>query len=124
MPGYSPKLPLSLDASYGYSLNQTMKEVIKHNFKMLVLTSPGERIMDPNFGVGIRNFLFQPATQDTYGAINTRIRRQSKKYMPHVQIEQIDMNPSDDESTLNISIKYSIPSLSLKDILDINANTN
>ena len=124
MPGYSPKIPLTLDKKHGYKLNQTMKAVVNQNFKMLVLASPGERVMDPFFGVGIRRYLFQPADEETYKSLNTRIRQQAKKYMPHLQIELIKMNPSDDDSTLNVTIKYSIPSLSLKDNLDINANTN
>ena len=30
--------------------------MIKQNLKMLILTNPGERVMDPEFGVGIKQF--------------------------------------------------------------------
>ena len=41
------------------ALTKTMMEVIKQNFKNLVLTNPGERVMLTDFGVGIRRFLFE-----------------------------------------------------------------
>ena len=63
MIGYSPKFPLQFDNYVGaYSLTTTLKQVVKQNFINLMLTAPGERIMDINFGVGLRNYLFE---QDT-----------------------------------------------------------
>ena len=58
--GISVQLPLSLDVNDGaYTLNKDIKQSVKQNFKNLILTAPGERIMDPAFGVGIRNYLFE-----------------------------------------------------------------
>ena len=61
MQGYSPKLPLVFDKTEDgpYGLNKTILETIKQNLKMLLLTNPGERIMNSDFGVGVRVFLFQ-----------------------------------------------------------------
>ena len=59
MAGISPKLPLTRDKQDGYALNKTELDSIKQNVKMVVLTSPGERVMDPSFGVGIRKYLFE-----------------------------------------------------------------
>ena len=58
MIGISPKLPLSLSPNGGHLLNETHEKSVAQNFKNLVLTCPGERAMDPLFGVGLRNFLF------------------------------------------------------------------
>ena len=63
MYGISPKLPLivnDLDGHYG--LNKTIRQAIKQNFKNLILTSPGERVMDIQFGVGLRNYFFENFT--------------------------------------------------------------
>ena len=63
--GLSPKLPLQLDSMMGsYALNKTDKGVIKQNFKNLLLTNPGERIMDVRFGVGLSRFLFENRSED------------------------------------------------------------
>ena len=33
------------------------KEQVKQNFRILLLTAPGERLTDSNFGVGLKNYL-------------------------------------------------------------------
>ena len=56
-------LPLSLGDSDGpYLTHDDMESVAAQNLKMIVLTSPGERVMDSSFGVGIRSYLFEQAT--------------------------------------------------------------
>jgi len=66
MAGISVKLPLSRDPESGYKLNKTLKQVARQNLKMLVLTAPGERIMIPEFGVGLRNYLFENITTEVF----------------------------------------------------------
>ena len=75
MAGLTPKLPLALSSDDGaYQLIKTYKNLVKQNFKNLILTSPGERIMDPHFGVGIRNFLFENDGQQLYSEISSKIK--------------------------------------------------
>ena len=79
MSGISPKLPLSRDFEDGYSLNKTLKDVARQNLKMLILTAPGERIMIPDFGVGLRNYLFENATEEGLYDLKNRIIEQAKE---------------------------------------------
>jgi phage baseplate assembly protein W len=116
MKGYSPKLPLVLDPHDGpYRLTKNIKEVISQNLKMLILTSPGERIMEPNFGVGLYNFLFELNTQNTRSSIRARIKQQIKKYMPFIAPTKIQFGASEgmdiDKNSLSVFITYAIPSL-------------
>jgi phage baseplate assembly protein W len=58
MSGISPKLPLANNKVDGaYELNKTIKQSVNQNLKNLILTNPGERIMDPLFGVGLSQIL-------------------------------------------------------------------
>ena len=54
MSSISPSLPLSLDEQDGYKMNKELVKAIQQNIKMLLLTVPGERVMDPDFGVGLK----------------------------------------------------------------------
>ena len=63
MPGLSPKLPLSIDEIDGLATNKDFREVARQNLKMIVLTSPGERIMPADYGVGLRRMLFNPESE-------------------------------------------------------------
>jgi|7_EtaG_2_1085326.scaffolds.fasta_scaffold16605_2 uncharacterized protein len=124
MSGFSPSLPLTLDpGSPGYYLNKNMLEVVKQNFKNLVLTAPGERMMIPQFGVGIRNYLFQPNDSSTYSQIRSKINSQVKKYMPFISISDVQFISPDEGNDLsngvNITIIYEIVPLSLSDALKI-----
>ena len=83
MQGYSPRLPLVVDQTNDgpYGLNKTILESVKQNFKMLLLTNPGERIMDPEFGVGIKKYLFSQNTNEVSGEISSRIYSQVNNYL-------------------------------------------
>ena len=122
MAGFSPKLPLTLDVDDGYALTKDLKELAKQNFKNLVLTSPGERIMDPEFGVGIRSYLFENNSVQTQGRIDARVRSQVQKYLPYINIESIqfdniDVNPNVSENFLGVRILYTIKKLAISDVL-------
>lgn len=89
MSNYSPSLPLIINPANGFSNNQTILEVVQQNLKMLLLTSPGERVMDPNFGVGMRRFLFEQNDGNTHSQIKARIKRQVSEYMSFIEIEDV-----------------------------------
>ena len=128
MSGLSPKLPLNIDEINGYALNQNFKEVARQNLKMVILTSPGERIMIPEFGVGIRNYLFENANSSTFNAIRQRIENQVASYLPYITIRNIEFSserndgtsgvePSSNSNYVNIRIRYSVPSMFISDTL-------
>jgi hypothetical protein len=118
MAGLAPKLPITQDSGDGYALLKTMRAAIKQNFKMLILTVPGERVMDPAYGVGMKTYLFGQFDQSTYGDIDLRIREQTKKYMPFVKIQRVSFDAADqDMNRLSVSIKYSIPRIGTTDLL-------
>jgi hypothetical protein len=121
MAGLSPKLPLMISPiDKFYRLNRTMKEVVTQNLKMLVLTAPGERIMDPNFGVGVRNYLFE---NTQLPGIERRIRDQVKKYMSYLNIIDIKIAYLGDEHTVGLMIAYAAPSLKIQDFIQISQTT-
>lgn len=127
--GLSPKLPLSLDPSDGYGLNKTYKEMVKQNMKMIVLTAPGERIMDPLFGVGLRNYLFEQNHPMVYGEIESKIRTQVNKYLGFVEILDIDFNSKDSnpavvQNVLYINLTYRIKPLDSVDGLELYVSGN
>jgi phage baseplate assembly protein W len=122
MYGISPKLPLLVDDLDGhYGLTKTLKEAIKQNFKNLMLTSPGERVMDKDFGVGLRHYLFENFTMELGDRIEFNIYQQTKKYLSFIKITHVDIKQAEDAlSTLNIRIEYTIPKLGTNDVLILN----
>ena len=119
MASIGPKLPLTLDSGDGYTSIKTLKAMIKQNFKMLILTNPGERVMDPEFGVGIRQFLFENFESDVYARIDEKIREQVNIYLPVVVISNLEFGRRGiDDNALAIRVEYSIPDISVIDLLE------
>ena len=127
MAGIAPRLPLNRDDKDGfYALTKDFKENSKQNFKNLILTSPGERIMDPNFGVGIRNFLFENISQDAFSDAIARIHTQVEEYMPFISIIDVAFISPDVESGVGLDangvqliIEYEVTPIEEKDSLEI-----
>ena len=128
--GISVKLPLTYNSFDGpYTLNKKTKEAVRQNFKNLVLTAPGERVMDPQFGVGMRNFLFEQMNDSLFSRISERIRTQVQAYMPFVFVEHITFDSMETKegigpNELQVTIQYNILPLDAEDTLSITAATN
>ena len=126
MAGLSPKLPLRRDYTDGYALNKNFRDLVKQNFKMLLLTIPGERMMMPSFGVGLKRYLFELNTIGNSNIIEAEIRTQVRRYLPFINLEIIDIQSSNTDPTisnnfLSVSIRYRIAPLgNLKDALTVN----
>lgn len=129
MSGITLKIPVSPSSQDGfYSLTKNVRENTKQAIKMVVLTSPGERIMNPSFGVGIKQYLFEQFSDSLYRTVKGKIIEQVKLYIPYVDI--IDVNFLDtnkdtieradaEANVLAIEIKYAITNLNVFDSLFI-----
>jgi phage baseplate assembly protein W len=114
------KLPLTNNDSDGYTMIKTIRGAIKQNFKMLLLTNPGERIMEPDFGVGLMQYLFQNYTEDVPSQIRAKIIEQTSIYMPIIILIDINFGMSDpDTNKLAINVTYKIPNLGTADLLEL-----
>ena len=69
----SPAAPMETSETDGFKINRKIQEIVKQNFKMLLLTMPGERIMDPAFGCGLKYALFEQFGPRTNSKITQRI---------------------------------------------------
>ena len=127
---YGPYLPLSKDSANGYKMLDDLRDVVRQNFKMLILTNPGERIMIPDFGVGIYKFLFEPYGPSLNNKISQRIKSQANKYLPYLNIKNIQFGPEPqgpgsavpEPNSLRIAIHYVISPLNFTDVLEINVD--
>ena len=118
--GIGPKLPLTYDKKHGpYGLIVDPREEIKQNLLNIILTNPGERVMDSNFGVGIKGFLFENFTSDIVSRIKERVYNQVAKYLPTVIVNNIDIGFDEEQNLLNLKLVFFIPALATVDDLNI-----
>ena len=126
MAGLSPKLPLTIDPEDGYALNKDLVSVVKQNLKMLIMTVPGERVMMPEFGVGIIKYLFELNNDLTKGKIDSSIREQVQRYLPYLEIQSITFFDLDTSvprrNAIKISMNYRIKPLEMMDSLTLDVS--
>lgn len=122
--GFDAALPLVQDSNdFFYELNRTIKDNIQQNLKMLLYTSPGERIMIPDYGVGIKRFLFE---QSPDYFIDEKIREQVSIYLPQVNIISLNISQNNSlaiksgaSNNLAIELIYEISGYNIRDSLVI-----
>ena len=117
----SPKFPieiLSESAAMASHEEEDIVSAIRFNLKNIVLTNPGERIMNANFGAGVIQMLFDNATTDVESRMRTAILNQVRQYAPYVVIEDLKIS-YDGENSLSVAITYNVPELDVNDYFDI-----
>lgn len=125
MSGFSPKLPLRFEREQGYELIRDLKGLVRQNFLMLLLTNPGERIMDSEFGVGLRQLLFENFGSSKVVSFEQRLKKQVERYAPYARILKIDYGDTNqDGSFLSIKITLFIIPLGATSNISIDSSGN
>ena len=83
---------------------QVDERLIKNDLLQLLFTSPGDRVNRPDFGTGIRGFLFEPMTTDSVNALNNNIINAINKWEPRVNVSSVTTEIDDVRNLLNIKI--------------------
>jgi phage baseplate assembly protein W len=113
-----------LDGVEGGSLrwtpgNQSLRECMIN----ILLTRPGERLMRPEFGAGIRNFIHYPNDETTRALIADAARRALDRWEPRVQVEDVQVRSDPQRlSHVNLSIHYRIRYDGSSERLDFSLN--
>lgn len=129
MPYLSPRLPINRNLITGYDLISDYVTLVKQNLKNLLLTVPGEKMMNPDFGIGLKRFLFENDDPTIYDSVASRIREQINKYLPYLEITDIvfnsaSQNSSSEPNTLYVQVEYRIIPLELSDAIIVNGAIN
>jgi phage baseplate assembly protein W len=66
---------------------------IRESIRIILLTEPGERLRLPEFGAGLRRFLFEPNTVSTRHLIQETINRALFEWEPRITVDSVDVQP-------------------------------
>jgi phage baseplate assembly protein W len=65
------------------------EEDIRQAIRIILETNPGERIMRPDFGAGLRGFVFEPLSVATMHRVETRVREALIDFEPRVDLMEV-----------------------------------
>jgi phage baseplate assembly protein W len=82
-------------------------DVVRQSIETILDTEPGERIMRPTFGCGLRRYLMMPNTLTTRTAMEEDITTALTTWEPRIQVNKASVTPDDDNPVLVwIEISY------------------
>jgi uncharacterized protein len=108
---------VSPDGRLAYSSGtQNIREMIR----IILLTQPQERLMLPEFGVGLKAYLFKPNTVATHRLIEERISKALALWEPRVGVESVlvERDPVDQQSAV-VTINYKVVATQASDQLTL-----
>ena len=68
----------------------------------------GERVFQPNLGMDLRSLIFEPLTEDITIQIENNIVDVFSRWLPFVDLRNINVNRKDDLNQVNINIDFNI----------------
>ncbi len=82
------------------------KEVLRQSIKMILATTPGERVMNPLFGSSLKYYLFEPMTEDIAEDMEDAITDDITRFEPRVEVINVSVNGFFKENRYEITVHY------------------
>ena len=120
---HTPKFPLHIGDRAQFEKTETVKRVVMFHLRNLLLTSPGERISDPLYGVGIKLFLFENITVGLLNNIAKEIELSINKYLNYINIENVSVTSPQDSNSLEVQIAFSVPDLDIAEVFKLEVDS-
>jgi phage baseplate assembly protein W len=89
-----------------FNSTYTTKDQIKSNLVNLLLTSIGERVMNPNFGTELKRFLFEGITDSNSELLKNSVLNSIAIYIPDITVTNIIVQPNTDYNSIDLNIDY------------------
>ena len=118
--GVGIKIPF--DGATGINTTFTTQDAIKSNLLNFLLTGKRERVLNPGFGSGLRELMFQPLTDDLRNDMENLIIGGVNEFFPNVQINDLTIDFVQDESKVIVNLNYSVINTNIQDSIQININ--
>ena len=111
---------LPLDGPIAFIPNYQTKDAVKNNLINYLLTNPGERIENPLFGAGLREYIFTQIFNKNLDFIREDLQDKINENIPNIEIEELNVFEDVNENTVKINLTYNVPNTGINDTLELN----
>ncbi len=98
--------PVAPDPRTGSLLYLSGPDKVRQSIWIILDTEPGERIMRPTFGCGLRRYLMKPNTSATRALIQYDVQQGLALWEPRINVQSVLVSPGDDPSLVLIQVAY------------------
>jgi len=82
-------------------------DLVRQSILLIIDCDPGERVMRPTFGAGLRRHLMAPNTPATRAQIAKDVETALRNWEPRIEVRDVDVSPDpDDLAIVWISVQY------------------
>ena len=81
---------------------------IARSVRNIILTTPGEKFFDPDFGSNVSKLLFENVDDITASQIQEEIEFSINNYEPRVKLLSVEVNPDFDNNLFDTIITYEV----------------
>lgn len=99
--------PVGVDAE-GRIATALHEEDIRQAIRIILDTEPGERVMRPNFGAGLRGLLFEPINTTTVALARHRVERALVLWEPRIDSLGVLVSAEPKQGMLRIEVRYRV----------------
>ena len=92
----------------GELISLSNENAIARAVRNIVLTTPGEKFFDPDFGSSVSEILFENVDDITAISIEDEIKNCLANYEPRVELIDVNVDPNFDENQFDVIISYRI----------------
>ena len=101
-------MPFKFNPLSGDLITLKNENAIARAVRNIVLTTPGEKFFDPDFGSSVSEILFENVDEITAISIEDEIKSSLRNYEPRVELINLTVNPNFDENQFDVRITYRI----------------
>ncbi len=106
--GQGWRFPLGVDGRGGLALAKGEND-IKEAIVAILCTAQGERVMRPEFGSSIHEFVFAPNNATTAGLIAYQVQEALVRWEPRIELTNVDVQPDPlEDGRVLINIQYRV----------------
>lgn len=84
--------PPSFDPSTRHAVLASHEEDVAQSLWILLSTTPGERVMQPTFGCGLKRLVFEPINENILTELRDLIQRAVLFFEPRITLESVDFD--------------------------------
>ena len=92
----------------GQAAMSAEEQSIREAIWIILATSPGERVMRPDFGCGIHDLVFALNDADTVGSVQKKVRDALIRWEPRINVLGVDVEVKGRGEVLLINIHYRV----------------
>ena len=101
--------PVSRDPENGVAMSYG-EESILDSIWIILATAPGERVMRPDFGCGIHQYVFAVGDAATVGQVTKEVREALVRWEPRIDVLDVDTEVKGRGEILLINVHYRVRS--------------